>query len=151
MHMDVCQLKHPQLNHPHLNHPLIFVIPGEDTLPSNRLQVSELVNLLENENARDIFVCRVPKDVKYVDFMVICSSNNFRTMSALAEIVRRNFKEKNEDKIIGLPAIEGARSRDWMALDLGNIALHIMSPRAREVYDLEYLWAVGDAPTPPPT
>lgn len=75
---------------------------------------------MENENAQDIFVCKVPKDVKYVDYMVICSSHNFRSMSALAEIVRRNFKEKNEDKIIGLPTIEGPKSRDWMALDLGE-------------------------------
>lgn len=108
------------------------------------------MNLLEENSAKDIFVCRVPKDVKYVDYMVICSSNNHRSMSALAEIVRRNFKERNADKIIGLPSIEGPRSRDWMALDLGNIALHIMSPRSREYYDLEYLWAVGDPPVPPP-
>lgn len=92
----------------------------------------------------------MPKSVKYVDYMVVCSSHNFRSMSALAEIVRKSFKEKNEDKIIGLPAIEGPKSRDWMALDLGNIALHIMSPRAREIYDLEFLWAVGDPPMPPP-
>lgn len=78
------------------------------------------MTLLEQNAAKDIFVCRVPKDVKYVDYMVICTGNNFRSMSALAEIVRRNFKEKNEDKIIGLPAIEGPRSRDWMALDLGD-------------------------------
>lgn len=120
-------------------------------MPSNRLEIPELVNLLEKENARDIFVCRVPKDVKYVDYMVVCSANNYRSMSALAENVRRNFKEKNDGKIFGLPSIEGPRSRDWMALDLGNIALHIMSGKAREVYDLEYLWAIGDPPVLPPS
>ena len=128
---------------------LIRIIPGEDTLPNNKLELRELVTILENENARDIFVCKVPKEAKYVDYMVVCSTNNFRTMSALAEIVRGSFKEKNADKIFGLPSIEGQKSRDWMALDLGNIALHIMSPRAREIYDLEYLWAVGDPPAAP--
>lgn len=126
-------------------------IPGEDTLPSNKYELPELIDLLEKENSKDIFVVRVPKEVKYVDYMVICSSHNFRSMSALAEIVRRNFKEKNGEKIVGLPSIEGAKSRDWMALDLGNIALHIMSGRSREYYDLEYLWAVGNPPELPPT
>lgn len=113
------------------------------------MDIAELVTILEKENAKDIFVCRVPKDVKYVDYFVVCSSSNYRNMSALAEIVRKCFKEKNEGKIIGLPSIEGPRSRDWMALDLGNVALHIMSAKAREIYDLEYLWAVGDPPMPP--
>lgn len=85
------------------------------------------MKILENENARDIFVCRVPKDVKYVDYMVICSSNNYRTMSALAEVVRTTFKEKNSDKIIGLPMIEGGKSRDWMALDLGSYLLLLIN------------------------
>lgn len=98
-----------------------MLISGEDTLPNNKLEIPELVSILERENAKDIFVCRVPKDCKYVDFMVVCSSHSFRSMSALAEIVRRTVKCKNEDKIIGLPAIEGAKSKDWMALDLGRI------------------------------
>lgn len=94
-------------------------ILGEDTLPNKKFDVPELVSILERENAKDIFVCRVPKDCKYVDYMVICSSHNFRSMSALAAIVRENFKSKNSDKIVGLPSIEGSKSKEWMALDLG--------------------------------
>lgn len=42
-----------------------------------------------------------------------------------------------------IPKIEGESSKDWMALDLGNIALHIFSTEARAQYDLESLWTVG--------
>ncbi|XP_054284285.1 uncharacterized protein LOC129001121 isoform X2 [Macrosteles quadrilineatus] len=65
-----------------------------------------------------------------------------RHMTAIAQIVRRMFKKKrNESDII--PRIEGEGSSTWIALDLGNIALHIFSPDARTFYDLETLWSVG--------
>lgn len=84
-------------------------------------------------------------------------------MLSTAEFVRRMFKIKRGKGDI-LPRIEGDKSRDWMAMDLGgywnkcifrflrsntfrfllgNIALHIFSPSAREEYDLESLWAIG--------
>ncbi|KAK2580922.1 hypothetical protein KPH14_005991 [Odynerus spinipes] len=65
-----------------------------------------------------------------------------RHMNALAEYVRKVYKLKMHKKDI-VPKIEGAKSKDWIALDLGNIALHIFSAAARERYDLETLWTVG--------
>ncbi|EDX08797.1 GD13614 [Drosophila simulans] len=88
--------------------------------------VEDLVELLRKENVDDIFVCYVPENLKYVDHL----------------FVRRMFKIKRGKGDI-LPRIEGDKSRDWMAMDLGNIALHIFSPSAREEYDLESLWAIG--------
>ncbi|XP_017103976.2 uncharacterized protein RsfS312 [Drosophila bipectinata] len=104
--------------------------------------VEDLVELLRKENVDDIFVCSVPEDLKYVDHMVICSGRSYRHMLSTAEFVRRMFKIKRVKGDI-LPRIEGGKSRDWMAMDLGNIALHIFSPQAREEYDLESLWAIG--------
>ena len=41
--------------------------------------------------------------------------------------------------------IEGKQLRnyDWVAMDLGNIALHLFTEETREKYDLESLWSVG--------
>lgn len=100
------------------------------------------MDVLRKENAEDIFVCTVPKELKYVDYMVICSGRSYRHMLATAEFVRRVFKVKRQKGDI-LPKIEGEKSSEWMAMDLGNIALHIFSPKARENYDLESLWAIG--------
>lgn len=101
-----------------------------------------MVDVLRRENAEDIFVCSVPKDFKYVDYLAVCSGRSYRHMLAMAEFVRRMYKIKRQKGDI-LPKIEGEKSRDWMAMDLGNIALHIFSPTARESYDLESLWAIG--------
>ncbi|XP_075162074.1 ribosomal silencing factor RsfS-like protein, 312 [Haematobia irritans] len=104
--------------------------------------IEDLVDVLRRENAEDIFVCSVPKELKYVDYMVVCSGRSYRHMLATAEFVRRLYKIKRQKGDI-LPKIEGEKSRDWMAMDLGNIALHIFSPKTRETYDLESLWSVG--------
>lgn len=56
--------------------------------------------------------------------------------------MRKVYKKKRHNFDI-IPAVEGANSKEWMALDLGNIALHVFSKKTRELYDLESLWAVG--------
>lgn len=60
----------------------------------------------------------------------------------MTQFVRKVFKIKRNSSDI-LPKVEGENSKDWMALDLGNIALHVFSPKARKMYDLESLWSVG--------
>lgn len=104
--------------------------------------IEDLVEVLRLENAEDIFVCSVPAEYKYVDYMVVVTGRSYRHMLATAEFVRRVFKKKRYPEE-NLPKIEGEKSRDWIAMDLGNIALHIFSAEARELYDLESLWSVG--------
>ena len=42
------------------------------------------------------------------------------------------------------PDLEGdKRKGNWIALDLGNIALHFFHGPTRQKYDIEALWALG--------
>lgn len=104
--------------------------------------IDDLVTVLRLNNAENIFVCSVSQEIKYVDYICVVTGMSFRHMRGIAEFVRKIFKMKRNPADI-IPKIEGENSRDWMALDLGNIALHIFSEQAREQYDLESLWAVG--------
>lgn len=98
--------------------------------------------VLKRDNAVNIFVCSVPKHQKYVDYMVVITARSHRHMKAMAEFVRKMFKVKMGKGDI-IPKIEGKNSDEWMAMDLGNIALHIFSANVRKQYDLEMLWSVG--------
>lgn len=104
--------------------------------------IEDLISVLQKDNARDIFAASVPAEYAYVDYIVIVTAKSYKHMSALAEYVRKVFKLKMHKTDI-IPKIEGPGSKDWIALDLGNIALHIFSAEAREHYDLETLWTVG--------
>ncbi|XP_062550863.1 uncharacterized protein LOC134215748 [Armigeres subalbatus] len=105
-------------------------------------EIDDLVKVLRLNNAENIFVCSVAPEVKYVDYICVVTGMSFRHMRGIAEFVRKIYKMKRHPTDI-IPKIEGENSRDWMALDLGNIALHIFSESAREQYDLESLWAIG--------
>ncbi|KAF2898951.1 hypothetical protein ILUMI_07212 [Ignelater luminosus] len=104
--------------------------------------IDDLVTVLKRENAEDIFVAAVPPEFKYVDYICVVSGKSQRHMSAITQFVRRVYKQKRRASDI-IPILEGAQSKDWMALDLGNIALHIFSKQARSLYDVDSLWAVG--------
>lgn len=64
-------------------------------------------------------------------------------MIGMANFVRRVYKLKRNSKDV-IPKIEGEKDKDWIAMDLGNIALHIFSKKARAHYDLESLWCLGE-------
>lgn len=117
----------------------MYIFPGGKT---GVFDIEDLVEVLKVENAENIFVAHVPNEINYVDYMCIVTGKSQRHMKAIAQFVRRVYKKKRQTNDI-IPKLEGAESKDWMAIDLGNIALHIFSKKAREVYDLDMLWAVG--------
>ncbi|KAL7298707.1 hypothetical protein TKK_0008465 [Trichogramma kaykai] len=105
-------------------------------------ELDDLIELLKKENAKQIFVATVPPELTYVDYIVVVTGKSPRHIQALATFVRKIFKLKKH-KTDALPKIEGEKSKEWQALDLGNIALHIFSAEERVKYDLETLWSVG--------
>lgn len=75
-----------------------------------------------------------------VDYFVITTGTSSRQMHALAEEVTRVLREHGSRR----KGEEGERSGTWILEDYGDIVLHVFSPEARKLYDLEHLWA--DAP-----
>ncbi|XP_032674761.1 uncharacterized protein LOC116845782 isoform X2 [Odontomachus brunneus] len=104
--------------------------------------IEDLVILLELNKAKNIFVASVPKEYAYVDYIVVVTGSSIKHMRALVTFVRKVYKLKRH-KTDKLPKIEGEMSNEWIAIDLGNIALHVFSTSSREHYDLETLWTVG--------
>lgn len=81
-------------------------------------EIDDLVEVLLKDNAQNLFVCSVPKELKYVDYICVVTGRSYRHRKAMAQFVRKMFKLKmNEMDVI--PKIEGESSKDWMALDLG--------------------------------
>ncbi|KAJ8912119.1 hypothetical protein NQ315_013208 [Exocentrus adspersus] len=104
--------------------------------------IEDLVKVLVRENSENILVVKVPAEIKYVEYMCIVSGKSQKHMQAIAQFVKKVFKRKCCKNDI-IPKVEGELSKDWIAVDLGNIALHIFSKKARELYDLDSLWAAG--------
>jgi len=55
-----------------------------------------------------------------VDYIVVVTGNSQKHINALAIFIRKVYKLKRYQNEL-IPKIEGEKSKDWMALDLGNI------------------------------
>jgi len=103
----------------------------------------ELVNLLKEENCEEIVVISIPREIDYADQMVIVTCKSLRHLVSSATYVRKRFKMKNLKRRDIIPAAVKNHGQGWIALDLGNIILHLFLQRQRDHFDLEVLWTVG--------
>lgn len=87
---------------------------------SGVFEIEDLVEVLRRDNAENIFVCTVPKEMKYVDYVCVVTGHSDRHRKAMAQFVRKLFKLKRHSGDI-LPKIEGENSKAWMAMDLGKV------------------------------
>uniref|UniRef100_A0A8D0GK55 Mitochondrial assembly of ribosomal large subunit protein 1 n=1 Tax=Sphenodon punctatus TaxID=8508 RepID=A0A8D0GK55_SPHPU len=100
-----------------------------------------MVNLLRQENAKDICVIQLPPEMKYSDYFIIASGSSARHLHAMAQYVMKMYKSlkhKSEPSV----RIEGKDTDDWLCIDFGNIVVHFMLPETRMLYELEKLWTL---------
>ena len=95
---------------------------------------------LEELKARDVKEIDVRGKTGITDWMVIASGTSTRHVRSIADEVMK-FAKRIGNPPIG---IEGEREAEWVLVDLGDVIVHVMLPRVREVYALERLWTVGD-------
>ncbi|XP_020793296.1 mitochondrial assembly of ribosomal large subunit protein 1 [Boleophthalmus pectinirostris] len=100
-----------------------------------------LVALLKQENALDLCVVKVPKQINYAQYLIVVSGYSTRHLKAMALYAIKVYKymKKNHQTHV---KIEGKDTEDWMCIDFGNMVVHFMLPESREVYELEKLWTL---------
>ena len=81
------------------------------------------------------------------DHMVIASGKSTRQVASMAMKLAQKIKETTgrSARIEGLPAA------DWVLIDAGDIIVHLFRPEVRSFYNLERMWAFGEAPAAPTT
>lgn len=72
------------------------------------------------------------------DYFVICQGNSPAQVCAITDsiedVVRVNCGKKPY-------AVDGLRNAQWVAMDYGDILVHVFLPDVRKFYDIEHLWA----------
>lgn len=112
--------------------------------PQARLEKSladacHIARTCEEFRGKETVVLDLTTITPIMDYFVITTCNNPRTMAALASEARVLMKARGNS----VPNTEGEKVSSWLLQDWGDIVLHVMLPEARELYDLEGLW--GDA------
>lgn len=97
-----------------------------------------VVAALEDLKGRDIKTLNVSKLCDFTDIMVFCSGTSNRHVKSLANNVIDAVKKQDFHPI----GIEGKEEGEWVLVDLGDIVIHVMLPKTRELYQLEQLWGM---------
>ncbi len=72
------------------------------------------------------------------DALVVVSGRNDRQVRAIAEEVERRATAAG----VRPTHVEGFAEGEWVALDYGDVIVHVFDEIDREYYDLEHLWSV---------
>ena len=72
------------------------------------------------------------------NYFIICQGNSPSQVTAIVESIHERARVEAHLKPY---AVDGLRNANWVAMDYGEVLVHIFLPEARQFYDLEHLWA----------
>lgn len=100
---------------------------------------------LEDDQAVDLLTIPLAGKTTIADHMVIASGRSTRQVASMAT----KLAEKVKAEFGRTTRIEGLPTADWVLIDAGDVIVHIFRPEVRSFYNLEKMWAFGDAPAAP--
>ena len=114
-----------------------------NTMSNERLnECLALINTtLEDMKAKNITVLNVEDLTDVMERIVIADGTSKRHVRALADSVGAEAKKSGFMPL----GREGGIDSDWTLIDLGAVVVHVMTPQAREFYDLEGLWSSSES------
>ena len=77
------------------------------------------------------------------DYMVVASGRSSRQVGSMTAKLVELVKARTGRS----PRVEGMPTADWVLIDAGDVIVHLFRPEVRSFYNLERMWAFGDAPT----
>jgi ribosome-associated protein len=99
--------------------------------------VATAVRAARDKKAHDVIVLDLRNAGGFTDYFVICTGNNARQITAIADSVRETLKSELDER----PALtEGVDRSEWILLDYFNFVVHVFSRECRSFYGLERLW-----------
>jgi len=110
--------------------------PTDVALPDHLPELQWIVDALDDKRAKDVRALDLAPLTASVDCFVIATGESQPQIQALEDAVRERMKEHGR-----VPRGIEAPSSRWVLMDYGGVVVHLMSPEAREFYDLEGLWA----------
>ena len=103
---------------------------------------------LDDDQAVEVVSIPLAGKSSIADYMVIASGRSTRQVASMAS----KLAEKIKGELGRTTRIEGLPTADWVLIDAGDVVVHLFRPEVRSFYNLERMWAFGEAPsqaTPP--
>ncbi len=103
-------------------------------------KVQNICKALSAKSATDIKIVEIKGVSDLADYFVLCSGRSAPQVKAICD----NLEETMEKQEIFALRKEGVREGRWIALDYGDVIVHIFHKDTREIYALDTLWNNGN-------
>ncbi len=114
---------------------------ADASYPVDRLH-DLILTSLDDDQAQEVVTIPLTGKSSIADHMVIASGRSTRQVASMAQKIAEKIKAET-----GRPArVEGLPAADWVLIDAGDIIVHLFRPEVRSFYNLERMWAFGEAP-----
>jgi ribosome-associated protein len=118
--------------------------PTPEPDPASALHALVLASLEDDQAVETISIPLEGKS-SIADHMVIASGRSTRQVASMAQKLVERIKGE-----LGRSArVEGLPAADWVLIDAGDVIVHLFRPEVRSFYNLERMWAFGEAPPAP--
>ena len=108
--------------------------------PEGLLSPEELKTLIEQsldaDKAEDIVSIELDEQTGLADYMIIASGTSSRHVSALTDKILARLNLNGIKSI----SVEGKERSDWVAIDAGDVLIHLFRPEVRSFYNIEKMW-----------
>jgi ribosome-associated protein len=111
--------------------------PKEETLALLMI----LAETASKKKGFDIVAFELTEIASFTDYFLIVSAKNPRAGKAIAEEIKRVFRDTTDTPVLG---IEGLEACSWILVDMPGVIVHVFEHTKRGFYNLEGLWQ--DAP-----
>jgi len=101
-----------------------------------------VLSSLDDDQAVDTISIPLAGKSSIADHMVIASGRSTRQVASMATKLADKIKQETGRA----PRIEGLPTADWVLIDAGDVIVHLFRPEVRSFYNLERMWAFGEAP-----
>ena len=123
--------------------PMAAAPPPPRTPPVGESPLHTLVlTSLDDDQAQEVISIPLEGKSSIADHMVIASGRSTRQVAAMAQKLAERIKKAG----MGPVRLEGLPAADWVLIDAGDVVVHLFRPEVRSFYNLERMWAFGDAP-----
>jgi ribosome-associated protein len=96
---------------------------------------------LDDDQAQEIISIPLEGKSNIADYMIVASGRSSRQVASMAQKLAERIKKAGRNA-----RIEGLPSADWVLIDAEDVIVHLFRPEVRSFYNLERMWAFGDAP-----
>jgi ribosome-associated protein len=111
-------------------------------MTENEQIVNKIVEGIQERKGKNIVIVNLNK-LNYApcSYFVICEGDSHVHVNSIA----LSIKDWVRDQIQIKPyASDGFENGVWIAMDYGQIIVHVFQRQTREFYDIEHLWADAD-------